>query len=48
MSNRAYSEDQRVEQPAICLFAALGWQTVSAMEETVGAGSRLAERPKAR
>jgi type I restriction enzyme R subunit len=29
----AYSEDQLVEQPAIGLFAALGWQTVSAMGE---------------
>ena len=27
----AYTEDQLVEQPAIGLFAALGWQTVSAM-----------------
>ncbi len=34
----AYTEDQLVEQPAIGLFAALGWQTVSAMEETFGAG----------
>lgn len=28
-----YTEDQLVEQPAIRLFAELGWQTVSAMEE---------------
>jgi len=28
-----YTEDQLVEQPAIGLFAELGWQTVSAMEE---------------
>ena len=27
------TEDQLVEQPAIALFAKLGWQTVSAMEE---------------
>lgn len=33
----AYTEDQLVEQPAIGLFADLGWQTVSAMEETLGA-----------
>jgi type I restriction enzyme R subunit len=26
----AYTEDQLVEQPAIGLFAELGWQTVSA------------------
>jgi type I restriction enzyme R subunit len=38
MSPHAYTEDQLVEQPAIGLFAALGWQTVSAMEETFGAG----------
>ena len=29
----AYTEDQLVEQPAIGLFAELGWRTVSAMEE---------------
>ena len=33
MSIHAYTEDQLVEQPAIRLFAELGWQTVSAMEE---------------
>jgi len=38
MSPHAYTEDQLVEQPAIGLFAALGWQTVSALEETFGAG----------
>jgi type I restriction enzyme, R subunit len=36
-----YTEDQLVGQPAIGLFAALGWQTVSAMEETFGAGGSL-------
>ena len=36
MSAHAYSEDQLVEQPAIGLFAELGWQTVSALEETFG------------
>jgi len=41
MSPHAYTEDQLVEQPAIGLFAALGWQTVSAMEETFGAGGTL-------
>jgi hypothetical protein len=30
----AYTEDQLVEQPAIGLFAELGWSTVSALEET--------------
>ena len=37
----AYTEDQLVEQPAIGLFADLGWQTVSAMEETFGAAGTL-------
>ena len=37
----AYNEDQLVEQPAIGLFAELGWQTVVAMEETFGAGGTL-------
>jgi type I restriction enzyme R subunit len=34
-----YSEDQLVEQPAIGLFAELGWQSASALEETFGAPS---------
>ena len=33
----AYTEDQLVEQPAIGLFAKLGWETVVAMEESFGA-----------
>ena len=41
-----YSEDQLVEQPAIELFAALGWQTVSAMEETFGPGGTLGRETK--
>ena len=28
----AYTEDQLVEQPAISLFAELGWKTVSVMD----------------
>jgi type I restriction enzyme R subunit len=32
----AYTEDQLVEQPAIGLFAELGWATVSALEEIIG------------
>ena len=32
MSPHAWTEDQLVEQPAIGLFATLGWQTMSAME----------------
>ena len=31
----AYSEDALVEQPAIALFADLGWQTVNAYHETL-------------
>jgi len=46
MSAHAYTEDQLVEQPAIGLFAALGWQTVSAMEETFGAGGTLGRETK--
>ncbi|MCC7151885.1 MAG: hypothetical protein IT501_07760 [Rubrivivax sp.] len=33
MSPHAYSEAPLVEHPAIGLFAALGWQTVSAREK---------------
>ncbi|MBI4676606.1 MAG: type I restriction endonuclease subunit R [Elusimicrobia bacterium] len=41
MSPNPYNEDQLVEQPAIKLFASLGWQTVSAMEEVYGPGGTL-------
>jgi type I restriction enzyme R subunit len=44
--SHAYSEDQLVEQPAIGLFAALGWQTLSAMEETFGPGGTLGRETK--
>lgn len=46
MSSHAYTEDQLVEQPAIGLFADLGWQTVSAMEETFGANGTLGRETK--
>ena len=46
MSAHAYTEDQLVEQPAIGLFADLGWQTVSAMEETFGANGTLGRETK--
>ncbi|MGH2443031.1 MAG: type I restriction endonuclease, partial [Chloroflexota bacterium] len=36
-----YTEDQLVEQPAIALFAELGWQTVNAMHERLGAEGTL-------
>jgi len=42
----AYTEDQLVEQPAIGLFAELGWKTVSAMEEVFGAGGTLGRETK--
>lgn len=35
-THAAYTEDQLVEQPAIGLFAELGWTTVSASEEIFG------------
>jgi type I restriction enzyme R subunit len=41
-----YTEDQLVEQPAIGLFASLGWQAVSAMEETFGTGGTLGRETK--
>ncbi|MBK8890376.1 MAG: hypothetical protein IPN75_08195 [Dechloromonas sp.] len=46
MNAHAYSEDQRVEQPAIGLYSALGWQTVSALEETFGVGGTLGRETK--
>jgi type I restriction enzyme R subunit len=46
MSAHAYTEDQLVEQPAIGLFAELGWQTVSALEETFGAAGTLLRETK--
>jgi hypothetical protein len=42
----AYTEDQLVEQPAIGLFAELGWATVSALEETSGAAGTLLRETK--
>ncbi|MBU1413739.1 type I restriction endonuclease subunit R [Myxococcota bacterium] len=41
MTPHAYTEDQLCEQPAVQLFAQLGWQTVSAMEETFGESGLL-------
>ena len=43
MTTHAYTEDQLVEQPAITLFAELGWQTVLAMEEVFGDPSNAAK-----
>jgi type I restriction enzyme R subunit len=39
--SHGYTEDQLVEQPAIGLFATLGWATVSAREEEFGPGGTL-------
>jgi type I restriction enzyme, R subunit len=39
MSTHAYTQDQLVEQPAIGLFAELGWQTASAREEIFGSAA---------
>lgn len=41
MSQNAYIEGQFVEQPVIGLFAALGWQTLSAMEKAFSTGNTL-------
>ncbi|MHB1308583.1 MAG: type I restriction endonuclease, partial [Limisphaerales bacterium] len=46
MSAHAYTEEQLVEQPAIQLFKALGWTTVSALEETFGAHGTLGRETK--
>jgi type I restriction enzyme, R subunit len=43
----AYTEDQLVEHPALELFSALGWQTVSAMEEVFGEEGTLARETPA-
>ena len=37
----AYFEYQLVEQAAIQLFAEMGWQTASALDEVVGVGGML-------
>lgn len=36
-----FSEDALVEQPAIEIFAGLGWQTIGAFDEVFGAGGTL-------
>jgi type I restriction enzyme R subunit len=41
MRAHAYTEDQLVEQPAVGLFAELGWTTVSALEEIFGPNGTL-------
>ena len=39
--SHTYTEDQLVEQPAIQIFAELGWATLSASEEIFGTGGTL-------
>jgi type I restriction enzyme, R subunit len=46
MSPNAYTEDQLVEQPAIQLFAELGWDTLSASDEVMGASGTLGRETK--
>ena len=43
----ACTEDQLVEQPAIGLFAKLGWQTVVAVEGVFGVGGTLGQETSA-
>ena len=46
MSAHAYTKDQIIEQPAIGLFAEMGWQVASASEETFGATGTLPRETK--
>jgi len=46
MNPHAYTEDQLVEQPAIGLFAELGWTTVSAQDEVFGPTGTLQRETK--
>ena len=46
MSPTPFSEDKLVEQPAIALFAELGWATVNASAEVLGAGGTLGRLAK--
>lgn len=46
MIAHAYSEEQLVELPAIGLFGTLGWQTLSALEETFGPDGTLGRETK--
>ena len=46
MPAHAYTEDQIIEQPAIGLFAEMGWQVASASEETFSAAGTLQRETK--
>ena len=41
-----YTENKLVEQPAIQLFAELGWETLSASDEVMGASGTLGRETK--
>jgi type I restriction enzyme R subunit len=43
---QAYTEDHLIEQPAIKLFAELGWLTVSALEESFGRNGTFGRETK--
>ena len=47
MMPHAYTEDQLVEQPAIQLFAELGWETASALERYSAPDGTLGRETKA-
>ena len=42
----SYTEDELVEQPAVQLFSELGWQTMSAKEESFGLGGTFGRETK--
>lgn len=44
--SHTYTEDSLVEQPAIRLFAEMGWQTLSALEEVFGVSGMLGRETK--
>jgi type I restriction enzyme R subunit len=46
MISKSYTEDSLVEQPAIQLFAELGWETLSASDEVMGASGTLGRETK--
>ncbi|MBK5255361.1 MAG: deoxyribonuclease HsdR, partial [Vicinamibacteria bacterium] len=46
MSPHSFTEDQLVEQPAVGLFAELGWATVPASDEVFGAHGTLQRETK--
>lgn len=46
MNPYTYSEDSLVEQPATQLSEAMGWQTVSALDEVFGTGGTLGRETK--